>query len=295
MDALNRESVERHLLRLLEGSELTPRLVAGISGDFALSPAEQAAVDRLRESRPHTFYADLLFMMTHELFAPEEAEWLWHSIVQHKEKLTATLGRNVGMAVATLDYLTNVRHMLGSPSVIRSRTMSTVAEVALKDGLTGLFVHSTFVTKLEGELVRCARYEDRLAVALIDIDNFKQINDTLGHARGDWVLAQVAAVMRLSTRETDVGGRYGGDEFALVMPRTGRPEAVAICERIRREVRGLGEGVSVSVGLAVFPADSTTAEGLLRRADDALYESKRGGKDRVAVAEAPGAGLSEAR
>ena len=162
------------------------------------------------------------------------------------------------------------------------------ARVAAVDPLTGLFNRRYFLTRLHEEVERARRQSSALAVLMIDLDNFKQLNDRLGHTVGDAVLRFAGDVLRRSVRSFDVCARLGGDEFAILMPGSSPESAGQVGERIRAGVEAshasgnLGsddQRVSASVGFASLTGNS--AEDLMERADQALYVAKRGGKNRV--------------
>jgi len=164
-----------------------------------------------------------------------------------------------------------------------------VEALASEDGLTGLLNHRSFHKRIEQEVARAGRAQDEpLALAMIDLDNFGRINNTHGHQAGDATLVAVATVLRESARYADVPARYGGDEFALILPRTEMDEALAVAERVRGALTGLHiihEGavirVNASIGVAVLPLHAVTSAGLIRAADQAVYSAKDAGKGRV--------------
>jgi diguanylate cyclase (GGDEF)-like protein len=275
--------VEEELLDLLDDATLDMPLVAGLAGERRLTRDERRFIRAARRRRGHGLYSDILFTISHEYFDPEEARHLWKQILDHKKRLSQQLGRDAGVAVAALDFLTNVRREIDTASVIRSGKMARVAEVALLDGLTGLLVHSTFLRRLEEELRRAARYGESLALLLLDLDDFKDVNDRRGHQAGDRALEQVGAILGRTARETDVVGRYGGEEFGMVLPRTDPREAGEVAERLRQGIEGVFRddlGLTASVGLAGYPEHGTDRRRLIDAADDALYRSKQDGKNR---------------
>lgn len=166
-----------------------------------------------------------------------------------------------------------------------------LAEQAARDGLTGLYNRAYFLEVLDREMARALRYGDVLSVLMIDLDEFKQVNDLHGHATGDDVLREVARGMKPGLRDGDVLARYGGDEFCVLLPNTLAEAAGAVAERLRAAVaaaRFSPDGhtaVTVSVGLATSEQarsqEGAPAELLLRFADRALYASKSAGGDRV--------------
>ena len=165
--------------------------------------------------------------------------------------------------------------------------------LSLTDGLTGLWNYRYFTMTVGKEIERAARFGRPLSLLLLDLDHFKLVNDVFGHPRGDAVLLELAARIRGQVRDVDVLARYGGEEFVAVLPETDQDGASHAAERIRAAVRRrpFGEDgehpidVTLSIGVAVYPDHGTTSTTLLRRADEALYAAKRGGRDtwRVAV------------
>ncbi len=147
--------------------------------------------------------------------------------------------------------------------------------LASEDPLTGLLNHREFHAALIRETARAERHGEPVSLLLLDLDGFKRVNDERGHPEGDGVLQQVARLIAGASRVSDAACRVGGDEFALVLPRSRRAEAVAVAQRIQAAVQALEDGVGVSFGVAEDPGDGATAEALLAHADRALYRAKR--------------------
>lgn len=167
--------------------------------------------------------------------------------------------------------------------MLSSELLAIVEAQSLHDHVSGALNRRGIDQRLALELVRAERIGDRLAVALIDIDHFKQINDTAGHAAGDAALKQVAEVISSRLRSYDFFGRYGGDEFLLVLPQTSCDDAMRIAERMEHAVRGLTLSrfslpITLSIGLT-FATPGETATAILARADTALYDAKRAGRN----------------
>jgi diguanylate cyclase (GGDEF)-like protein len=175
-----------------------------------------------------------------------------------------------------------------------ARLHRMVERQARVDGLTGLANRRHCEDQLATELARVERFGGPLAVVFADLDNFKEVNDRYGHPTGDVVLREFAQTLEAGIRDVDLAGRWGGEEFVLLLPGTDLPGAARVAERIRaaRADRVVlspdGEPIRVtaSFGIAAFP-EAQTAEALLAAADSALYEAKRSGKNRVAAAEEP--------
>jgi diguanylate cyclase (GGDEF)-like protein len=175
-------------------------------------------------------------------------------------------------------------------SHIRDYTEKT--HQALRDPLTGIYNRRVLQDALSREMLRARREDGRLALAMLDIDDFKSINDVHGHDAGDEVLRRVAACGREVVRPGDTFARVGGEEFALLTPGAGAEEALLVAERLRVAVAALdvlpGRGVTVSAGLAAWPVDAVDGDALRRAADEALYRAKAAGKNRCELAgEAP--------
>jgi two-component system, cell cycle response regulator len=179
-------------------------------------------------------------------------------------------------------------------------------KLSVEDGLTSLFNHRHFQEELRREFGRARRYNDPLSLIMIDLDHFKEVNDRHGHPFGDKVLREVAQLVKASLRDTDLCARYGGEEFSVILPKTMMAGALAVAERIHRELnqkafavdaaqvlpggassaagKGAGERVTASFGIASYPSkDVTSAELLVRYADEALYRAKREGRNAICV------------
>ncbi len=162
--------------------------------------------------------------------------------------------------------------------------------LSVTDSMTGVANHRHLLLTLAREVERAHRFARPLSVLMLDLDHFKGVNDSYGHAFGDLVLREFATRLQSCLREVDLVARYGGEEFALVLPETGIEGAEAVAVRIGRAVRqrpftGLGfeHHVTVSVGISGYPHHGLLAADLLRAADDALYQVKRDGRDGYAV------------
>jgi diguanylate cyclase (GGDEF)-like protein/PAS domain S-box-containing protein len=163
-----------------------------------------------------------------------------------------------------------------------------LGNLALTDGLTGLKNHRAFQERLVEEVERAERYNVRLALLMADVDHFKDYNDQHGHPAGDEALKGFARVLTEVSRSSDLVVRYGGEEFALILPNTGGEEAACLAERVRASLKATEygmQGVTASFGCAeLAPPKKDSKDRLMRDADQALYRSKKDGRDRVTVA-----------
>lgn len=190
---------------------------------------------------------------------------------EQDEALMATIGSQVGVAVEN------------------ARLYERTLELAQLDGLTNLANRRHLMERLKQEVDRASRYQTALSILMLDLDNFKKFNDTYGHLKGDELLRSFSAVVTSNLRTMDLAGRYGGEEFLVVMPNTSIAGAVTVAERIRKSFEGLtiavGDGrppagTTVSSGVAEYAAGNTDEE-LISVTDAALYRAKEGGRNRV--------------
>jgi diguanylate cyclase (GGDEF)-like protein len=179
------------------------------------------------------------------------------------------------------------RNLKQSETALRN-ALEEVERLAITDSLTGLYNHRHLFELADRELQRARRYQLPLAVIMLDIDDFKRVNDTYGHATGDQVLQGVADCCQKELRRVDVIGRYGGDEFVAVLPETGLSAACQVAERLRKSIaervldtKAGRVTVTVSLGVAVLDDEHLTAETLLDCADKALYVAKKNGRNRA--------------
>jgi diguanylate cyclase (GGDEF)-like protein len=211
-----------------------------------------------------------------------------------------------GLEVGGNDYIAKPFEPRELVARVRSHLtrLAALRQMAIRDGLTRCFNHRYFKSRLDQELQRAARYDQPLAIAMVDADHFKRVNDEHGHLAGDLVLAHLANIILACVRGTDVVARYGGEEFALLMIHSGEREAQLIGERIRTRVEATrfpisdakGDTVTtleltVSTGVAVFQRGDDAAA-LIGRADRALYDAKEQGRNAVRIS-SPGEAEAE--
>jgi diguanylate cyclase (GGDEF)-like protein len=162
-------------------------------------------------------------------------------------------------------------------------------EMAFKDGLTGLFNHAVLMELFEKEVKKQERSIRSISFMMLDIDFFKKVNDTYGHLAGDMIIKQVADILKSSVRDSDIVGRYGGEEFGVVLPEANAQEACIVGERIRQAVENnafdIGtEKVKITLSVGIYVKDHADAIGykeVIKKADDALYKAKQNGRNRV--------------
>jgi diguanylate cyclase (GGDEF)-like protein len=173
-------------------------------------------------------------------------------------------------------------------AIQKAKLLEQTKELAITDGLTGLYNHRHFLEIIEYEVERARRYKGTFSLMMMDLDNFKEINDNFGHSKGDKVLREVAKVLSKSARHTDFVARYGGDEFVMILPNTRATDAYHVAERIRENIKHIDLSelktkitITVSIGIAEFPVSGGTKDKLIAAADSALLSCKKKGRDLV--------------
>ena len=207
----------------------------------------------------------------------------------------AVVGHLVAMAPQSRTFLPRDLELVRSyaiPAAIalaNARLFAVQRALATRDPLTGLLNHREFHESVDRELDRARRHGGETAVALFDLDGFKLVNDSAGHAEGDRVLRAVAEALQGACRSSDMAFRIGGDEFALLLPATGRREAMLVANRVRRAVGGVDPRVGASIGMASWPEDGGSKDVLLAHADASLYAMKGAQGERRSAAASPDA------
>jgi diguanylate cyclase (GGDEF)-like protein len=216
---------------------------------------------------------------------------LWDDMLVRRRELSNSLGRPVSLRTALTDVLAS-SGLFRVPILIEYEELKTLQLNAVTDPLTSLYNRRLFAETFEKELNRARRYGLPLAVALLDLHRFKEVNDMHGHPRGDDVLRAAAATLKKALRTSDSAFRIGGDEFAVLLPQTDAAQASALCRRIEavfaETLRPLHLGVAVSMdhGVATFPQDGEQADPLIRVADERLYRLKHANHGKPAAAKA---------
>ncbi len=205
-------------------------------------------------------------------------------------------GSTIGVLnIATLEKIEFTKEQIEfidafSNLVAASLYNSILYKMAITDGMTKLYIHRYFQQRLDSELERARRYDEPLSLLMMDIDHFKKFNDTYGHQVGDRVLKTVAKIVRSNIRSVDIPCRYGGEEFAVILPAKSGKEALLPAERLRKavesydfRVNGKRVKITISIGVATFPEHAIQKQELIECADKALYWAKFSGRNRVVL------------
>lgn len=263
--------------------------------DRTLSLADIESIANDKKIRKHyenkykdCLYSTILLSLTHESFQEDESKSLWNEIISHMRQLEDIIGRSVGLSVASLDYLTNVKNALSEPKIIEENKSTFIAGATTKDELTGLYLREVFDVVLKKEMEEANRKNTSLCLLMIDIDDFKKINDQYGHLKGDEVLNKVGTAINNSVREMDLAARYGGEEMAVIIPRINIEQTFNAAQRIRKtieEIKFKDFFVTVSIGLSQTNRLIDTPDKLIHAADLALYKAKNKGKNQVIMSD----------
>jgi diguanylate cyclase (GGDEF)-like protein len=241
------------------------------------------------ESGPDV-YAVLLFVLTQLDFATEKAHAHWLRILLQWEELNRRVPEKVDLRVAMLQYFLRSQRKLHNPAIVEIKILRKTQDSAIYDELTRLYNFRYFQDRVVSEVRRATRYDAPLSLMMIDADDFKAFNDSRGHLAGNMALRRLASVLRRTVREVDVAVRYGGEEFAILLPSTPKLAALKLGEKLRQAVEKAeigkdekegGRPLTVSIGVASLPGDAGSSEELVDRADRALYIAKSMGKNCV--------------
>jgi len=258
-------------------SELGAILTAGLEPNEKLD----ARLSRLQVGEGVGAHAELIFLATHLRFSTEEALAHWRGVLAHRGAWQERLCEPVDLRAAMLSYFVRVNPRLENPKIVELAVFDRTVSSSYRDGLTGLYNYRFLDDYLTRELGRSERRGTPLSLVMADVDDFKRFNDTRGHEHANRALAEIGRTIAVCLRGADVPVRFGGEEFALVLPDTGKIGARNVAERVRRAVAE--HTLTVSVGVATFPGDASDRRQLLRCADQALYAAKRAGKNRVVL------------
>ena len=257
----------------------------------ALGSRELASeLQRLEQKHQNAVYSELIYLLSHLRFEFNEAKHHWKQIVAHADAMQKRLGTSVDLRVALVSYFVEVNRRLKNPKIIELELFEQTQASAYRDELTGLWNFRLFREYLSREIQTAERYNTALSLVMIDIDNFKNYNDQNGHEAGNEALATIARLLTESLRKADVAARYGGEEFALILPSTSKTGAHQVAERTWETIKKHsfphentqpGGKLTVSIGIATYPADTREAGELVRCADRAMYVAKARGKNQI--------------
>jgi GGDEF domain-containing protein len=322
-DTPESEARQSRVSEIMQGrdGELDESLINIAAREKERTADEEAALAAARVKHGERFYSDLLWTISRVRYDEAEARLVWVNMLNHKWSLSKMVGRNVGVRVAALDYFQNVLGVIENARFMSAADIIQTEQMAVTDGLTGLYNHRFFQERLERDLSRAREKDVPLSLIMFDLDYFKMYNDALGHVAGDVLLKEAAGIIQREAADfvgqdfdkaecavasvagdaagtrpkagDAVAARYGGEEFAVVCYGLSTIEAVSLAERIRHgmhaiplpreDVLPMG-GLTISAGVATYPIDGRDRVDLIQQADRALHAAKITGRNRVACA-----------
>lgn len=237
-------------------------------------------------------YQFIIHSLTGQYCSRLKAKKMWLKVLDHQKYMMKSLRRDPGIVVTALDYVENINPISKHNYVfIEQDELRQLVEMSLLDGLTQLYNRNSFMLLVDKELQLANRHNLSGSLLMIDLDNFKAVNDNNGHKHGDDTLLICANIIKSAIRSMDVAGRFGGDEFMAYLPNSKKEEALLIAERIKDTVRKelskhkshnkIKNIVTASIGISFYPQDGTNVSELIQKADDALYSAKGNGKNIV--------------
>jgi diguanylate cyclase (GGDEF)-like protein len=252
----------------------------GRNRDFSLARFQKSLGSITRNGEHADILSQLLADWTGVPFDSTEAEERWNEIERLLPVLRAKLGAPLGLQTVLLHHLHSRKGLLKKPRLVSEADLAVLRVNAITDPLTGLYNRRFLMDHLGREIARAERIQGVVSVGLMDLKEFKAINDRLGHPAGDSVLVRTARVIRESLRAVDAGCRWGGDEFVLVLPNTDMISALSVVERVRECIGSIpvagrgGRGLDLHYGVASYPHDGKSSHFLLKIADLRLYQCR---------------------
>ena len=297
---IERKHIEETKTRLSEITETTTDLVSTATidgrvlyinkaGRKIIGIGENEDISNLRISDCHPKWASDLILSEGIPDAIRESAWIGETAILSRD------GREIAFSQVIIVHKNpdgTVRNLstIGRDITERKRFETQIMHMANRDPLTNLLNRRRFHEELEGWLAQTRRFGIKGALLFLDLDNFKYINDSLGHQAGDKLLITMAGLLRERLRETDILARLGGDEFAIILPHAEVGLAESVANQIRELVQyrtslegNYSAGITVSIGVAMFPGHGDTVETLLTYADLAMYRAKEEGRNRICV------------
>jgi len=264
-------------------SKLKNRLISLLERERKFNYFTSELNEILVSSTKKLIYSNLLELFINLSFSEEEAKIHWKNIIDNFDLVRNQLNREIGLRVAIVDYFINHTEMMKEPIVVELRVFKENEKLALVDSLTGLFNKRFYDITVKKEYKKALRFNQIFSLVLLDLDDFKKVNDTKGHLFGDEVLANFGQLLSFSSREEDIICRYGGEEFIAILPETTGDGALLYAERVRKILKEDDffnkHKITFSGGVSTFPYNGKDLEELFKAVDKSLYAAKYAGKD----------------
>ena len=261
---------------------------------ITLDEVDQTLASFARTNQDMEVYRNYFYLLTHLEFEEADAIRHWDEFKNYHAKFEKDLGYPIDTRITTLSYFINENKQLTNPKIIEMKVFQSTQDKVILDELTSVYNYRHFRQRIKEEMRGAVDREEMLSLIIIDIDNFKRVNDDYGHLAGDGILRQIALLMKSEISVQGETFRYGGEEFAVIVPRTGKQEVYEIannlCEKIA-EHAFINENsaprhemsVTASLGVAAYPQDCEDSNSMVENADKALYNAKGSGKNIVCL------------
>jgi diguanylate cyclase (GGDEF)-like protein len=261
---------------------------------MTLGEVDQKLASLAQAHQDMEVYRNYFYFLTHLEFEEADAVSHWDEFKNYHVRFEKDLGYPIDTRITTLSYFINENKQLTNPKIIEMKVFQSTQDKVILDDLTSLYNYRHFRQRIKEEMQSAVDREEMLSLIIVDIDNFKHINDDYGHLAGDGILRQIAMLMKSEISNQGESFRYGGEEFAVIVPKVGKQDVYDIannlCEKIsehafinenstpRHEI-----SVTASLGIAAYPQDCDNSDSIIENADKALYNAKGSGKNIVCL------------
>lgn len=269
-----------------KSNSITEEIIKILDEDISSGSEIWSRLNELSKKNPDNFYSDLFYIITNLELTEEEAKTMWEDIYKHTSEISAKLGRSISFRVGLLDYILEKNRVIKNPKIIELHFFDSMIKNSIIDELTDVYNRRYFNLSYRREIKRAKRYNRPISIFVFDLDNFKKLNDTHGHQKGDQILRLVGEVLKSCFRIEDTICRVGGEEFAVILPEVSLENSITPCKRFAAKLSELSKEshnteITISGGLSEFPRHGENLEELYAKADTALYKVKNSGKNNI--------------